>query len=82
MRFSEIENPTVQFGAVLIIGNFTVRFGAVFRYCKSYGAVRCGFQKSVILRYGSVRLSNIVNPRTVRLGAVIYRTVRFGAVPR
>ena len=31
VRFSEIENPTVRFGAVL-------------RKRKSYGAVRCGFQ--------------------------------------
>ena len=32
VRFSEIENPTVRFGAVL-------------RKRKSYGAVRCGFHK-------------------------------------
>ena len=31
VRFSEIENPTVRFGAVL-------------KKRKSYGAVRCGFQ--------------------------------------
>ena len=33
VRFSEIENPTVRFGAVL------------GRMRKSYGAVRCGFEK-------------------------------------
>ena len=68
-----------------------MRFGAVLKNKKSYGAVRCccdisygvgwcGFQKSGILRCGSVRFSDIVNP-TVRFGAVMYRTVRFGAVP-
>ena len=31
--------PTVRFGAVLRIGNLTVRFGAVLGCCKSYGAV-------------------------------------------
>ena len=48
------------------IGNPTVRFGAVFRNRKCYGVVRCGFQKwtlrcgSVIfyvLRCGAVRFS-------------------------
>ena len=49
VRFSEIENPTVRFGAVL-------------RKRKSYGAVRCGFQILQILApvhcdisYGAVR---------------------------
>ena len=46
--------PTVRFGAVSTIGTLTVTCGAVFRYLKSdgavrcyisYGAVRCGFQK-------------------------------------
>ena len=53
-RFSEKENPTVRFCAVLRKRDLTVRFGEV---------------------------SDIVNP-TVRFGAVIYRTVRFGAAPR
>ena len=66
-----------------------MRFGAVFRYRKSYRAVRsrdtsyravrCGFQKSEILRCGSVQFSDIVNP-TVRFGFMINPTVRFGAV--
>ena len=46
---------------------------------KSYGPVRCGFKKAEILRCGSVRFSDIINP-TARFGAVIYPTVRFGAV--
>ena len=68
MRFSKIENPTV-------------RFGAIFKNRKCYGAVRCGFQKSKILRSGSVRFSKIVNA-TVRFGAFMYPTVRFGTVFR
>ena len=43
-------------------------------------AVRCGFQKSGILRCDSVRLSDIVNPM-VRFGAVIHPRMRFSAVP-
>ena len=66
MRFFLFENPTVRFGAVL-------------RKRKSYSPVRCGFKKAEILRRGSVRFSDIVNP-TVRCGAVMYSTVRFGAV--
>ena len=48
-----------------------MRFGAVFRYRKSYGAVpccdisysafRCGFERSKILRCDSVRFSEIRN---------------------
>ena len=53
--------------------------GAALFNRKSYGPVRCGFKKAEILRWGSVRFSDIVNP-TVRFGAVIYPTVRFGAV--
>ena len=53
--------------------------GAFFLNRKSYGPVRCDFKKAEILRCGSVRFSDIVNP-TVRFGAVIYPTVRFGAV--
>ena len=55
--------------------------GAVFRNRKSYGPVRCGFKKAEILRCGSVRFSDMVNPK-VRCGAVIYPTVWFGAVFR
>ena len=40
MRFSEISNPTV-------------RFGAVFRYSKSYGAVRCSDKSIGAVRCGS-----------------------------
>ena len=36
-------NPTVRFGAVIYS---TVQFGAVFKNRKSYGPVRCDFQKS------------------------------------
>ena len=41
-------------------GNLTVRFGAVFRYCKSYGAVRCcgishGAVRCFHVSYGAVR---------------------------
>ena len=68
MRFSDIVNPAVRFGVVL-------------KNRKSYGAVRCRFQKAGILRCGSVRFSDVVNP-TVRFGAVIDRTVRFGSVSR
>ena len=46
-----------------------MRFGAVFRNSKTYGAVR----------FGSV--FNVVNP-TVRFGAVLCPTARFGAVFR
>ena len=80
-----------------ISGLFTVirpYMGAVFWYRKSDGPVRCGFEKAEILRWGSVRFSDIVNP-TARCGAVLwyiircgsarlckngYPTVRFGAV--
>ena len=104
MGFSDIVNPTVRFGALMYptvrfgtvskIENTTVQFGGVFRYCKSYGAVRCCLVISCILRWGSVRILEIRNPTvrlgtfsdmvnlTVRFGAVINTTVRFGAVPR
>ena len=64
-----------------IPGLFTViRHGEVFFIRRSYGPVRCGFKKGEVLRCGSVRFSDIANP-TVRCGAaVIYPTVRFGAV--
>ena len=42
MRFSDVVNPTVRFGAV----NTTVRFGAVFIIRECYGAVWCVFQMS------------------------------------
>ena len=44
---------TVRCGAAVIYP--TVRFGAVLKNRKSYGAVRCGFEKYEILRCGSVR---------------------------
>ena len=53
--------------------------GAVLLRRKSYVPVPCVFKKAEILRCGSVRFSNVVNP-TVWFGAVIYPTVRFGAV--
>ena len=62
-----------------------VRFGAVLRKRKSYGAVRCGCKKKEILRCGPVRFSKIVVKATVRCGAVFknrcerLRTVRFDA---
>ena len=80
VRFSDIVSPTVRFRAVIYL---TVRFGAVLKDRKSYGAIRCGFQKSEIFgshcgfpkpaipRCGSVWFSDIVSP-----------TVRFAAVPR
>ena len=50
--------------------------GAFYRNRKSYGPFRCGFETSEILRCGSVRFSDIVNP-TVRFDAVTYPKVRF-----
>ena len=68
-----------------------MRLGAVFGFCKSYGAVRCcdisygaarsSFENSKILRCGSVRFSKTVNA-TVRFGVLMYPTVGFGAVFR
>ena len=83
--FGAVIYPTVWFGAIFKqIGNPAVRLGAVLKNRKPYGAVRCDFQKSVILRCDSVRFSDIANP-TVRFGAVStnqksYAAVR--AVPR
>lgn len=68
--FFTIENLTVR----SVIGNLTaVRFGAVFKYCESYGAGRSGFEKTG-------------NP-TMKFGTIFrYQescgAVRFGAVPR
>ena len=59
----------------------TVWFGAVLRNRESYGAVRCGLQILEVLRCGSVRFSDVVNP-TVRFGYFLCPTVRFGAVFR
>ena len=53
--------------------------GAFFSNPKPYGPVGCAFKKAEILRCGSVRFSDFVNP-TVRFGAVIYPTVLLGAV--
>ena len=44
-------------------------------------AIRCGFMKSEISRWGSVRFSDNRNP-SVRFDAVIYPTGRFGVVFR
>ena len=41
--------------------------------------VRYGFKKAEILRCGSVRFSDILNP-TVRCSVVEYHPARFGAV--
>ena len=75
MRFFQIENPTVRFGAV--------------EKRKSSGAVRCGFQfcnPTVwygFVIYPTVRFGMVfryfVNP-TVQFGFVINPTVRVGAV--
>ena len=46
VRFSEVENPTVRFGAVL-------------RKRKSYGTVRCGFQ---IIVNPAVRCGAVIYP--------------------
>ena len=43
---------TVRFGAVIYP---TVWFGTVLKNKKSYGAVRCGFHRSEVLRCGSAR---------------------------
>ena len=63
-----------------------MRFGAVFRYRQSYGAVRCcdmpygavpcGFEKLEILRCGSVRFSEVIN-LTARFPEIRNPTVRF-----
>ena len=76
MRFSDIANPTVRCGAAVIYP--TVRFGAVLKNRKPYGAVRC-CDTSYILRCGSVRFSEIRNP-TVRLGAIFRYRKSYGAV--
>ena len=57
----------------------TERFGEVFRNHKTYGAVRCGFEKYDILRCGSARFSDVVNP-TVRSVAVFKGREPYGAV--
>ena len=79
MRFSKIRNATVRFGAV-----FKDRkcYGAVrcaFRYCESYAAARFCDKSYDAVRCGSVRFSDMVNP-TVRFDFVINPTVRFGVV--
>ena len=65
------------------IGNLTVRFGAIFKYWKSYGAVPCCDISYGAVRCGSVRFSDIVKP-TVRCDAVFKRAkiLRCGAVNR
>ena len=54
---------------------------AGFSSRKSYGPVRCGFEKVDILRCGSARFTYLAN-LSVRLVAVVNPTVRFGAAPR
>ena len=50
VRFSDIVNPSVRCCAVMYR---TVRFGAVGKKGKSYGAVRCGLENKKY--YGAVR---------------------------
>lgn len=84
MRSSKNRNLTL-YG---VHRNPTVRFGAVSTCHKSCGAarcydgaVRCGCEKQDILRCGSVRFSDVVNP-TMRFGYILRPTVRFGALCR
>ena len=66
-----------------------MRFDAVFKNRKTYGADRCcnishdavwcGFQKLEFLRFGLVRFSQIVKP-TVQFGAVFTSRKTYGAV--
>lgn len=78
-RYIYIIYPTVRFGATI---NPTVCFGVVLENNrKSYGTVRCGLRKSVILRCGLVRFPDIVNAK-VRFGAVTHHSEWFGGVPR
>ena len=73
-----MENRTPSNFSRVVYGYPSVH-GAVFSNLKSYGPVRCGFEKSEILRCGSVRLSDIVNS-TVRFGAVLKNWKSYGAV--
>ena len=54
-----------------------MRFGAVLKNTKSYGAVRCGFKKYEILRCGSAPFWDIIN-RAVRCYDMSYGAVRRG----
>ena len=67
MRFAENKNPTV-------------RFGAVFRTRKSYGAIPCGFLDSVnpTVRFGAV-LKNMKSYGAVRCCGISYGAVRRGS---
>ena len=73
VRFSDIGNPTVRFGAVIY---HTVRFDAVFRNRKCDDAVRCGFQ----MWTPAGRFGYILCPRVWFGGVFRYRkpTVRCG----
>ena len=65
MRFSGVSvNPKGHFGRVFINCK---GYGAVPCFYAYYGAVRCGFHKSIILRYGPVWFAYIAN-LMVRLG--------------
>ena len=64
MRFFQIENHTV-------------RFGAVSKKQKSYGVVRCGFQ--IFIVNPMVRFGFVIKP-TVRFGAGFKSQKFYGAV--
>ena len=57
----------------------TVRFGAVFRKRKTYGAVLVWFQTSENTRCGAVRFSETRKP-TVRFGAIFRYRKTYGVV--
>ena len=65
VRFSEIVNATVWFGAVFR----SEPYGAVRLYFMSYGAVRCGFQegKNPTVRCGAV----LKRARILRCGGAV-----------
>ena len=72
--------PKTYYEYRVLYGYYPSVHGAFF-FNRSYSQLTFFnfFFKSKILRSGSVRFPDIVNP-TVRFGAVIYPTVRFGAV--
>ena len=65
-----------------VSGNLTVRFGAVFRYCNSFGAVRCGAVTYPTVRFGAVLKNRKSYGGSVRFSEIRNPTVRFGAVFR
>ena len=85
VRCSEIENPTFRFGAVWS-RNLAVRCGAVFSYCKSFGAVRCCDISCGAVRcsfakksYGAVPCGFEKN-EILRCGSVLWYILRCGSV--